>query len=92
MTRLSLLALLLLTLPARAGQLAGHKFLVTSVRTGDTEIFIVNPRTGDASNVSRSPGWEDRCPCWSPDGRWIAFIADRDGPATLYVMDADGET
>lgn len=88
--RILLLMPLLLTLPARAGQLAGHKFLVTSVRTGDTEIFIVNPQTGDASNVSRSPRSEDRYPCWAPDGRRVAFISDRDGPANLYVMDADG--
>ena len=30
---------------ARAGELAGHKFLVTSVRTGDTEVFVVDPTT-----------------------------------------------
>ena len=46
--RILLLMPLLLTLPARAAQLAGHKFLVTSVRTGDTETFIVNLQTGDA--------------------------------------------
>jgi TolB protein len=52
---------------AGAGELAGHKFLVTSVRTGDTQIFIVDPETGDAINLSRSPKSEDRYPCWSPE-------------------------
>jgi TolB protein len=77
-------------LPSLAGELAGYKLLVTSVRTGDTEIFIVDPDTGDATNVSRSPKSEDRYPCWSPDGRRIAFTSDRNESTNLYVMDADG--
>jgi TolB protein len=65
--------------------------LITSVRTGDTEIFVVDPDTGDARNLSRSPKSEERYPCWSPDGKRVAFISNRAGPANLYVMDADGE-
>ena len=75
---------------AHGGELAGRQLLVTSVRTGDTEVFLVDPETGDARNLSRRPGSEDRYPCWSPDGRQVAFISDRDGPPNLYVMDADG--
>ena len=75
---------------SRAGELAGHKLLLTAVRTGDTEIFIVDPDTGDAFNVSRSPQSEDRYPCWSPDGERIAFTSDRNNSTNLYVMDADG--
>src|SRR5271157_5332179 len=74
----------------RAGELAGEKFLVTSVRTVDTEVFVVDPETGDATNLSRSPKSEDRYPCWSPDGKRVAFISDRAGGANLFVMDADG--
>ena len=58
---------------AGAGELVGYSFLVTSVRTSDTEIFQVDPDTGDARNVTRSPLSEDRYPCWSPDGKWISF-------------------
>ena len=29
-------------------------------------------------------------PTWSPDGRRIAFISNRDGPDQLFVMHADG--
>lgn len=73
-----------------APDLAGHQFLATSVRTGDTEVFLVDPTTGDATNVTCSPKSEDRYPCWSPDGERFAFISDRDGAANLYVADIDG--
>ena len=29
-------------------------------------------------------------PKWSPDGAWLAFVADRGGNLDLFVMDADG--
>ena len=73
-----------------AGELAGYRLLVTSVRTGDTEIFCVDPDLGDAINLTRSPTSEDRYPCWSGDGKQIAFISDRAGGANLFVMNADG--
>ena len=38
--------------------------------------------TSDASN--------DTSPVWSPDGRKIAFVSDRDGNREIYVMNADG--
>jgi TolB protein len=74
----------------RPGDLAGHKLLVTSVRTGDTEVFVVDPDTGDMTNLSRSPKTEDRYPCWSPDGRRVAFTRDHGEFKDLLVMDADG--
>jgi hypothetical protein len=42
---LGLLAALFATLSSPAGQLDGHKLLITSVRTGDTEVFIADPAT-----------------------------------------------
>jgi TolB protein len=80
----------LATATAFAGPLAGYKLLVTSVRTGDTEVFEADPDTGDMKNLSRSPGSEDRYPCWSPDTRHVAFTCNRDGNTNLWVMDADG--
>jgi TolB protein len=72
------------------GDLAGYRLLVTSVRTGDTEIFLVDPCSGDMTNLSRSPRTEDRYPCWSPDGRHVAFTRDRGEFKDLLVMNADG--
>lgn len=75
---------------APADELAGQKLLVTSVRTGDTEVFIADPAMGDMFNVSRSPGSEDRYPCWSPNGKQICFMSDREHATNLWIMNADG--
>ncbi|HEU4407837.1 MAG TPA: hypothetical protein VFS43_21420 [Polyangiaceae bacterium] len=32
----------------------------------------------------------DSAPAWSPDGRYLVFVSDRDGDVDLYVMRADG--
>jgi len=73
-----------------SGELAGHRFLMTSVRTGNTEIFLIDPYTGSATNLTSSPASHQRYPSWAPDGTKIAFTSDRDGAYNLYVMDADG--
>lgn len=97
MKPVNLLSLLLLLLICPFGlralnesaELDGQQLLVTSVRTGNTDVFLVNPATGDARNLTRHPA-EDRYPAWSPDGRLIAFTSDRDGAFNLYVMNSDG--
>ena len=84
------IALLTAAISAQAADLTGNKLLVTSIRTGDTEVFIADPTTGDMFNVSRSPKSEDRYPCWSPDGKRICFTSDREGATNLWVCNADG--
>jgi Tol biopolymer transport system component len=40
-------------------------------------------------NLTRRAGY-DAAPIWSPDGKWIVFASDRDGPVNIYVMNALG--
>lgn len=87
---LSTTFVVLAVMTANAADLAGHKLLITSVRTGDTEVFVADPTTGDLFNVSRSPDSEDRYPCWSPDGKQICFMSDREGTTNLWICSADG--
>ena len=77
-------------LAALPGAAPARDLLVTSVRTGDTEVFIADPSTGNMFNVTRSPGSEDRYPCWSPDARHVCFASDRGGTTNLWVVRTDG--
>jgi TolB protein len=74
----------------RPGELAGYKLLVNSVRNGTAEVFIVDPETGDAVNVTRAVDAETRYPMWSPDGKQFAVTCKREGTFNLFVLDADG--
>ena len=61
-----------------------------SFRTGELELFAVNPITGEARNLTKSPNSVEKYPGVCPDGSKIAFISNREGGDALYVMDADG--
>ena len=43
---ISIFLLIVAELTAHLADLGGHKLLVTSVRTGDPEVFIADPTTG----------------------------------------------
>ena len=55
------------------------------------EIVTVPAEKGDPHNLTESPGVNDRCPAWSPDGRSIAWFSDEGGQYRLYVRPADGK-
>jgi TolB protein len=69
-----------------------HEVLVTSVRTGDTEVFAVNMATGQARNLTQAPHSEERYPAWSPDGKRVIFTSNRSDGKTYnyYIADANG--
>ncbi|MEP7371828.1 MAG: hypothetical protein ABI675_00480 [Chitinophagaceae bacterium] len=58
----------------------------------NSEVFVMDMDGKNAINLSKSPGF-DGWPCWSPDGKKIAFSSNRSGPANmgqLYMVNADG--
>jgi Tol biopolymer transport system component len=56
-------------------------------RNGD--IGIINADGSGLINLTNNPAqdWE---PAWSPDGKTIAFMSDRDGDFDIYTMNIDG--
>jgi TolB protein len=86
-TALSILIVLACSIFAtRAGEIA-----LESNRTGNWEIFLLDLQTGIVRNLTHDRA-DDFTPAWSPNGRQIAFVSDRDGDKQqeLYVMDEDG--
>ena len=56
------------------------------------EIYVMDNDGDNLRNLTNNPA-DDRDPSWSPDGKRIAFTADRndrDWNRQIYVMDADG--
>ena len=53
------------------------------------EIYVMDVDGRNLQNLSNNLD-NDKDPSWSPDGKRIAFMSDRDGNYEIYVMDADG--
>ena len=62
------------------------------------EIYVMEVDGNNQRRLTNHPNW-DISPSWSPDGKRIAFMSDRDGHVNMpgglpsyeiYVMDADG--
>lgn len=51
------------------------------------EIFSVPKEKGDARNISNSSGSHERYPAWSPNGKWISYLSDKNGQYELVLRD-----
>lgn len=56
---------------------------------GDNEIYVL---TSLELIKLTDNAWEDRYPRWSPDGKKIAFLANREGQFDVYIIDDDGRS
>ena len=72
--------------PSRASPLA-HPGRRRDRREGREDRHRQRPPTAP-SRTSLTASSTTPTPIWSPDGRRIAFVSDRDGAANLYVMGA----
>jgi dipeptidyl aminopeptidase/acylaminoacyl peptidase len=57
--------------------------------SSDTDIYLVPTQGGEPRRFVRSDG-VDTDPCWSPDGRRLAFVSTRGGSAQIWVIPIDG--
>ena len=49
-------------------------------------IWILDPATGAQIPIAAAPGWSERSPRWSPDGKRLAYVASAEGEKPqLYV-------
>lgn len=53
------------------------------------ELFTVASEGGKAFQLTSNKAYESN-PVWSPDGKFIVFLSDREGSDDLYITSADG--
>jgi TolB protein len=56
---------------------------------GSTEIILCRVADVTIRVLTHSPA-RDYSPTWSPDGKQIAFVSNREGSSKIYVMNTDG--
>jgi TolB protein len=79
---------------------SGDRIAFVSERTGYSEIYVFELRTGRTTRLTNTPrdsrrGFPpyNKHPSWSPDGGKIIFSSDRDTDPPrfqIYIMNADG--
>ena len=75
----------------------GRSFAFTSDRDGDSDIYIKKFNEAQARRLTHRPEndfdpvWTAYAPAWSPDGNWIAFVAQRTAAFDIYKIDINGE-
>jgi len=66
----------------------GTHLAVSTADGDDRDIWVVDRQRGGTTRLTSERGTETQ-PVWSPDGRFIAYRADRDGGG-VFVRAADG--
>jgi tricorn protease-like protein/C-terminal processing protease CtpA/Prc len=53
------------------------------------DIWSLPAKEGVTRNLTRSNGFAERDPEWSPDGKWIAYFSDQSGEYELWIRPSD---
>jgi Tol biopolymer transport system component len=54
------------------------------------EAYAINLDGSNLINISNSPGTQDGLPTISPDGKWVAFVSDRDNHWGIWAVSIAG--
>jgi hypothetical protein len=67
----------------------GNSFLYHDRKNDDWEVYLSSV-SGGIVNLSNGPSSVDALGAFSPDGQWVAFVSNRDGAWSIWVVAADG--
>lgn len=67
----------------------GKRLAVSVLSEGRYDIWIIDLTAGAARRLTVGPH-RNVFATWSPDGQWLAFASDSDGPYSVYRQRADG--
>jgi len=56
------------------------------------DVFSVPAENGFVKDITRTSGYAERYPAWSPDGKYIVYWSDQSGEYELWLMETDKET
>ncbi len=56
------------------------------------DVFTLPAENGITRNITSSSGAHDRNVAWSPDGKYIAYLSDRNGEYEIYIQAQDGSS
>jgi Tol biopolymer transport system component len=56
--------------------------VVVGVTGGRSDLWLVNAGTGEVRRLT-DDAWDEKEPCWTPDGRLVTFSSDRLAPVVL---------
>ena len=61
---------------------AAESLVVVGVKDGRSDLWLVDAGTGGARRLT-ADAWDEKEPCWTPDGRTVTFASDRLLPVVL---------
>jgi serine/threonine protein kinase len=63
--------------------------IALQIDTGVNDIWVLDLARGVRTRLTFGPV-SNAWPVWSPDGKWIAYVSDRDGRHEIYRKPSDG--
>ena len=63
--------------------------LIDDLNPEDSEIYVIDLQTYEIQQLTKASGYSMH-PSWSPDGKYITFMSNRDGDWDIYYMTSDG--
>jgi predicted Ser/Thr protein kinase/outer membrane biosynthesis protein TonB len=74
----------------RATDNYGNQLLYMSQESGNWEVYIIPSQGGEGRNLSGSPNSNDGLGTFSPDGKMVAFVSNREGGWAVWAVKVDG--